>query len=252
MKKYPLIIALSLLLVVTACGVCDNDNPTVTTETTVQTETTQTTSETTTIVTTTKATTVTEQPETTEKTMEVTMDNINEIFSYEYYDGNYEDFNRLFLYCFYDKPSEMDLRTILYHGMGKDFNNTMNELSEEEILSAGLDIEAVETMGAIKIPKDTLNDYLKKKTGLTIDEFENIDMKLKYNEQYDAYYGYRSTDTILQPINFKSVEMNGDVYTAVYIARDPIKYSEITCQVKFKVNDGVLQFISNKKIEAEE
>lgn len=246
MKKYPVILISCLLLAVTGCG---NDKPTATTETTVPTETTQAVTETT--VLTTKATTVT-VPETTEKAMEVTMDNINEMFSFEHYDKNYEDFNPLFLYCFYDKPSEMDLRTVLYHGMGEDYNYYSNELSEEELLELGINPGYDDIIGIVKIPKDKLNEYLKKKTGLTIDEFDNTDMKLKYYENYDAYYSYKATDTILQPIDFISVEMNDDVYTAVYTTKDSLTYSDITCQVKFKVNDGVIQFISNKQIETEE
>ncbi len=248
MKKYPLILISCLLLAVTGCG---NDEPTATTETTVPTETTQAVTETT--VLTTKATTVT-VPETTEKAMEVTMDNINEMFSFEHYDKNYEDFNPLFLYCFYDKPSEMDLRTILYHGIGDEYCYNITEISEEEIVNAGLGVEGVEAIGAVKIPKDKLNEYMKKKTGLTVDEFENTDMKLKYIEQYDAYYSYRASDAIIRPLNFISVEMNDDIYTAVYTTQDYITYSDsdLTCEVKFKVNDGVVQFISNKQIETEE
>ena len=247
MKKCTLILVSCLLLAFTGC---DNDEPATVAETSSQTEATQEITEITEAPATTAViTTVTKQPETTEKAMEVTMDNIDEIFSFNYPEENYyENLNRLFLFCFYDKPSEMDLRTILYHGLGKDYNYSVDELSEDEILAAGLNTEGVEHVGAIKIPKDKHDDYLMKKTGLKIDEFDNIDMKLKYNEQYDAYYGYRSTDTILQPLEFESVEMNGDVYIAVYKSMDMLTCSEITCQVQFKVNDGILQFISNKQI----
>lgn len=248
MKKYPITLIFCLLLAVTGCG---NDEPTATTETTVPTETTQTAAEITEAPTTitTIVTTVTKQPETTEKVMEVTMDNIDEIFSLEYPTDNYENYNPLFLYCFYDKPSEMDLKTVLYHGMGEEYNYRSNELSEEELLNVGMGIGGVEIVGAVKIPKDKLNEYLLKKTGLTIDEFDNTDMKFEYNEQYDAYYGYCASDTILQPIDFISVEMNDDVYTAVYTTMGPLTFSDITCEVKFKVNDGVVQFISNKQID---
>lgn len=247
MKKYPLIIALCILLAATACG---NDIPVAKTETTVPIETTQAVTETTEAVTTTTET----EPETTEKAMEVTMDNIKEMFSYDCPTQNSEQYNLFFLYCFYSKPAEMDLKTVLYHGISDDDNDNITGISEEEILSAGLSLEIVESIPAVKIEKDRMNNYLLKKTGLTVDEFENTDMKFKYVEQYDAYYGIMATDTILQPVEFISVEMNDDIYTAVYTTQDYITYSDsdITCQVKFKVNDGVLQFISNNKIEAEE
>ena len=248
MKKYPLILISCLLLAATGCG---NDEPTATTETTVPTETTQAVTETT--VLTTKATTVT-VPETTEKAMEVTMDNINEMFSFDFPTQNSEKYNLFFLYCFYNKPEEMDLKTVLYHGISDDDNDNITEISDEEILSAGLSPEIIESIPAVKIESDRMNDYLLKKTGLTADEFENTDMKVKYVEKYDAYYGIMATDTILQPVEFISVEMNDDIYTAVYTTKDYITYSDsdITCEVKFKVNDGVLQFISNKQIETEE
>ena len=249
MKKSTLILVSCLLLAFTGC---DNDEPTPTAETSSQTEATQEVTEITEAATVTDDT-VAEQPETTEKAMEVTMDNIDEIFSFDDSGENYyENFNCLFLFCFYDKPSEMDLNTILYHGLGKDYNYSADELSEDEILAAGLNIEGVENVGAVKIPKDKLDDYLMKKTGLKTGEFDNNDMKLKYNEQYDAYYNYCASDTILQPIEFESVEMNGDVYTAVYKSMDMLTGSEITCQVQFKVNDGILQFISNKQLLAQD
>ncbi len=223
MKKYPFILISALLLAITGCA---NDNSTVSTETTV----------------------VTEQSETDQSVMEINMDNINDVFSLDYPPENYENYNPLFLYCYYDKPSEMDLRTILYYGMGEDYNYNVNELSEEELHDLGISVDGEQIVGLVKIPKDKLNDYLVKKTGLTIDEFENNDIELEYYEQYDAYYGYRASDNIVMPIQFTSVEMNDDVYTAGYT----VDGNPSICQVKFKVNDGVLQFISNHKIEVVE
>lgn len=247
MKKH--VIATAAVMSCLALAGCGNDTPETASETELTTESlTQTEAVKQTETEATTASTTTPPTEAQDEIMEITMDNIDEIFSLDITSKeNYEEYNPLFLYCQYSKPEEMDLRTVLYHGIGEDYNYNTSELSEEELLDFGISAEGHDIVGIVKIPKDKLNEYLVKKTGLTIDEFENTDMKLKYYEKYDAYYSYQATDTILQPIQFTSVEMNDDVYTAVYTIYPQTEYSE-TCQVKFKVNDGILQFISNEKI----
>jgi len=248
MKKHA--IATAAVISCLALAGCGNDTPKTASETELTTESiTQTEAVKQTETEAITVTTTTPPTEAQDEIMEITMDNIDEIFSLDITSKeNYEEYNPLFLYCQYSKPEEMDLRTVLYHGIGDEYNYSINEIDEEELLASGLNIEGVNSVGAVKIEKDKLNEYLVKKTGLTIDEFENADMKYTYVSDYDAYYGYRATDTIIQPIDFSSVEMEDGIYSAVYTTYDLATFSQITCRVKFKVNDGILQFISNEKI----
>ena len=96
MKKSTLVFLSCFLLFATACG---NDEQSVQKESEVTTEITETEQETT--ITETEEITEIKATEATEKEMEITMDNIAEVFSLEYPTENYENYNPLFLYCFY-------------------------------------------------------------------------------------------------------------------------------------------------------
>ena len=178
--------------------------------------------------------------------IEITLDNIDSYFSGDYTNIDFLEFNNLFLACQYEKPSEIDLNTILYHGLGTLSNNDISS-EERETLNNYFDSDIIEKVGLTKISESELNDYLKDKIGLKLDEF-NCDLNYIYVEKYKAYYRYHKTDTILIPesdLNFKSVEKSKDNLYKVIYTRDSEK--NIEYEVKFKVVNGVLQFLSNKE-----
>lgn len=176
--------------------------------------------------------------------LEITLDNIDSLFTLSYEN----EFNNLFLACQYNKPSEIDLDTILYHGLG----NSNNKFTSEEcsLLNTYFDSDIVEHIGLTKIKESELNNYLKNKTGLKINEFNN-NLNYIYIDKYKAYYRYSKTDTIaIIDFHFTNVEKSDDnIYTAIYI-RDNVENTKY--EVKFKVNNGVLQFISNKEMNEDE
>lgn len=177
--------------------------------------------------------------------IEITLDNIDNYFSTDYTNIDFLEFNNLFLACQYEKPSEIDLNTILYHGLGTLSNDITSE--ERETLNNYFDSDIIEKVGLTKISESELNDYLKNKIGLKLGEFNGA-LNYIYVEKYKAYYRYHKTDTILIPesdLNFKNVEkIDDNLYKVVY-TRDSEK--NIEYEVKFKVVNGVLQFLSNKE-----
>lgn len=178
--------------------------------------------------------------------IEITLDNIDNYFSGDYTNIDFLEFNNLFLACQYEKPSEIDLNTILYHGLGTLSNNDISS-EERETLNNYFDSDIIEKVGLTKISESELNNYLKNKIGLKLDEF-NCDLNYIYVDKYKAYYRYHKTDTILIPesdLNFKSVEKSNDNLYKVVYTRDSEK--NIEYEVKFKVVNGVLQFLSNKE-----
>lgn len=176
--------------------------------------------------------------------LEITLDNIDSLFTLSYEN----EFNNLFLACQYNKPSEIDLDTILYHGLGDSNNKFTSE--ECSLLNTYFDSDIVEHIGLTKIKESELNNYLKNKTGLKINEFNN-NLNYIYIDKYKAYYRYSKTDTIaIIDFHFTNVEKSDDnIYTAIYI-RDNVENTKY--EVKFKVNNGVLQFISNKEMNEDE
>ncbi len=177
--------------------------------------------------------------------IEITLDNIYNYFSTDYTNIDFLEFNNLFLACQYEKPSEIDLNTILYHGLGTLSNDITSE--ERETLNNYFDSDIIEKVGLTKISESELNDYLKNKIGLKIGEFNGA-LNYIYVEKYKAYYRYHKTDTILIPesdLDFKSVEKTDDNLYKVVYTRNSEK--NIEYEVKFKVVNGVLQFLSNKE-----
>ncbi len=177
--------------------------------------------------------------------IEITLDNIDNYFSGDYTNIDFLEFNNLFLACQYEKPSEIDLNTILYHGLGTLSNDITSE--ERETLNNYFDSDIIEKVGLTKISESELNDYLKNKIGLKIGEFNGA-LNYIYVEKYKAYYRYHKTDTILIPesdLDFKSVEKTDDNLYKVVYTRNSEK--NIEYEVKFKVVNGVLQFLSNKE-----
>ena len=177
--------------------------------------------------------------------IEITLDNIYNYFSTDYTNIDFLEFNNLFLACQYEKPSEIDLNTILYHGLGTISNDITSE--ERETLNNYFDSDIIEKVGLTKISESELNDYLKNKIGLKIGEFNGA-LNYIYVEKYKAYYRYHKTDTILIPetdLDFKSVEKTDDNLYKVVYTRNSEK--NIEYEVKFKVVNGVLQFLSNKE-----
>lgn len=177
--------------------------------------------------------------------IEITLDNIDNYFSGDYTNIDFLEFNNLFLACQYEKPSEIDLNTILYHGLGTISNDITSE--ERETLNNYFDSDIIEKVGLTKISESELNDYLKNKIGLKIGEFNGA-LNYIYVEKYKAYYRYHKTDTILIPetdLDFKSVEKTDDNLYKVVYTRNSEK--NIEYEVKFKVVNGVLQFLSNKE-----
>ncbi len=177
--------------------------------------------------------------------IEITLDNIDNYFSTDYTNIDFLEFNNLFLACQYEKPSEIDLNTILYHGLGTLSNDITSE--ERETLNNYFDSDIIEKVGLTKISESELNDYLKNKIGLKIGEFNGA-LNYIYVEKYKAYYRYHKTDTILIPesdLDFKSVEKTDDNLYKVVYTRNSEK--NIEYEVKFKVVNGVLQFLSNKE-----
>ncbi len=177
--------------------------------------------------------------------IEITLDNIDNYFSTDYTNIDFLEFNNLFLACQYEKPSEIDLNTILYHGLGTLSNDITSE--ERETLNNYFDSDIIEKVGLTKISESELNDYLKNKIGLKLGEFNGA-LNYIYVEKYKAYYRYHKTDTILIPesdLNFKNVEKTDDNLYKVVYTRDSEK--NIEYEVKFKVVNGVLQFLSNKE-----
>ncbi len=176
--------------------------------------------------------------------IEITLDNIYNYFSTDYTNIDFLEFNNLFLACQYEKPSEIDLNTILYHGLGTLSNDITSE--ERETLNNYFDSDIIEKVGLTKISESELNDYLKNKIGLKIGEFNGA-LNYIYVEKYKAYYRYHKTDTILIPesdLDFKSVEKTDDNLYKVVYTRNSEK--NIEYEVKFKVVNGVLQNLYSK------
>ena len=176
----------------------------------------------------------------------ITLDNIDNIFSPTYSEQRYLDFNNLFLGCLYNEPSEIDLNIILYDGLGE--KNSIKEITDKEITELNFDKSIIINHGIYKIDKEKLNKYLKLKTGLFLSEFKNNKLNYKYLDKYKSYYRYGHGDTnAVNDFNFQKLQLLDDgIYVGIY-TRSSEKNAKF--EVKFKMNNGVLQFISNKKLE---
>ena len=150
-----------------------------------------------------------------------------------------------FLLSTYDSPKKVDLEEVFYSGVGIS-DGYLTEEQAEDYLNASGDAEIYTDI--VHLTTTEINDFLLKKTGLTLAQMEN-GLSWVYSEKTDTWY-HQAGDINWRPFQCISGTVMGDIYT-LRIKLEGIGGGDQDelYETVLKKNGDEYQFISNSFVE---